>query len=240
MVLSYGDTRISFDVRRQPARSRQSVAIHVEPDGQVLADAPALASDAKIRAALTKRLRWVHSQLQEIHERRKHVLPREYVSGESVYYLGRRYRLKVLPDEEEPPVRLRGAYLQVAIGNRNRDAVRSALDVWYRHQARRVFHERLLVVCQQLSWVRKQLPPTTLRHMQARWGSCSSQGRLTLNPALVRAPRECIDYVLIHELCHLKLHNHSPRFYRLLDAHIPNWKRIKQRLDGLAEKIVTA
>ncbi|RUL63480.1 M48 family peptidase [Dyella dinghuensis] len=237
MVLPYGDTRIAFDVRRQPGRRRQSVAVHVEPNGCVLVDAPVTANDAEIRTALSKRLRWVHDRLQEIHERRKHVLVREYVSGESVYYLGRRYRLKVLPNTEEPAVRLRGGYLQVAVGSRNPDAVRFALEDWYREQARRVLGERLLEVCQQLPWVRKQLPSTALRTMYARWGSCSPQGRLTLNPALVRAPRECIDYVLIHELCHLKRHDHSRHFYRLLDAYVPSWQRIKHRLDGLAEKI---
>jgi predicted metal-dependent hydrolase len=238
MILRYGDTSITFNVRKQQSRSQQRLTIHVEPEGYVLVDAPASANDADIRLALNKRLRWVYNHLQEIHEFRKHALPREYVSGESVFYLGRRYQLKVLSGKEEPPVRLRGGYLQVAIGNRNRNAVRLALDVWYRQQARHVLHERLRVICQQLPWVRKELPSTSLRHMRARWGSCSAQGHLTLNPALVRAPRECIDYVIAHELCHLKLHNHSPRFYRLLDAYIPSWRQVKQRLDGLAEKIL--
>jgi predicted metal-dependent hydrolase len=237
--MRYGDTSIAFNVRRQPARNGHRLAIHVEPDGYVLVDAPVSSSDAEIRQALGRRLRWVHDHLQDIRELRKHVQPREYVSGESAFYLGRRYRLKVLPNKEEPAVRLRGSYLQVAIGNRNRNAVRLALDAWYRLQAQRVLHDRLVVVCQQLPWARKEHPPTALRHMRSRWGSCSARGRLTLNPALVRAPRECIDYVIAHELCHLKLHNHSPRFYRLLDTHVPGWRLIKQRLDGFAEKILS-
>ena len=74
-----------------------------------------------------------------------------------------------------------------------------------------------------------------LQAMRVQWGSCSPTGRITLHPGLVRAPRECIDYVVLHELCHLASHDHSPRFYRLLDRHLPGWKAVKQRLDGMAE-----
>ncbi len=100
-----------------------------------------------------------------------------------------------------------------------------------------MFAARLDRIASELRWVR-QLPPLRLRAMRVQWGSCSPGGRLTLNPHLVRAPRECIDYVLLHELCHLKEHNHSARFYRLLDAHMPSWRAVKARLDGLAEVVL--
>ncbi len=74
--------------------------------------------------------------------------------------------------------------------------------------------------------------------MKVQWGSCSPAGRITLNPHLVKAPRECIDYVLLHELCHLRHHNHSPQFYRSLDRHMPRWRAIKERLDGMAEQVL--
>jgi len=213
------------------------VAIHVDPDGRILVDAPLSATDAEIRLALTKRARWVQNRLQEIEDSRRHLLPREYISGEAVYYLGRRYRLKVLATQDSPAVRLRGGYLQVTIGSRNPADVRAALHTWYRARAKRALQTRLEVVCGRLSWI-KQLPPTSLRQMKARWGSCSPTGRLTLNPDLVRAPRECIDYVIAHELCHLKVHDHSSRFYRLLETSVPNWKDVKSRLDRLAEAIL--
>lgn len=74
--------------------------------------------------------------------------------------------------------------------------------------------------------------------MQKQWGSCSPAGRLLLNPQLIKAPRECIDYVISHELCHLKEHNHSPRYYRLLSQLMPGWKTVKARLDGMAEVLL--
>lgn len=76
--------------------------------------------------------------------------------------------------------------------------------------------------------------------MTVQWGSCSPSGRITLNPLLVKTPRECIDYVLLHELCHLLHHNHSPRFYRALDRHMPNWRAVKERLDEMAEDVFRA
>lgn len=239
LVIPYGDRRIHCDVRRAVGRIQHSVAIHVDPDGRVLIDAPLRATDTEIRLAVNKRARWVQSRLQEIDDSRRHVLPREYVSGEAVYYLGRRYRLKVLSTQETPSVRLRGNYLQVAVGNRNPENVRTALHAWYRVRAKRYLQMRLEDVCRRSPWI-KQLPPTSFRKMKARWGSCSPNGRLTLNPELVRAPRECIDYVIVHELCHLRFHNHSPRFYRLLDTHLPDWKRIKSRLDSMAEAILAS
>lgn len=237
LVVPYGDRRLRCDVRRTAERNRNRVAIHVDPDGRILVDAPQRATDAEIRLALTKRARWVQNRLQEIDDSRRHVLPREYISGESVYYLGRRYQLKVLSIQDSPAVRLHGGYLIVAIGSRDPADVRVALHNWYRARAKRALQMRLEVVCARLPWI-KQPPPTSLRLMKARWGSCSPTGRLTLNPDLVRAPRECIDYVIAHELCHLKVHDHSPNFYRLLEANVPNWKEVKSRLDRMAEAIL--
>lgn len=170
--------------------------------------------------------------------RQAHVLPREYVSGESLHYLGRRYRLKlVLQAGARAEARMRGAYITVTASDSAASTVRAALDAWYRQRAREVFADRLVAVAAPLRWVR-QLPPTRLRFMTVQWGSCSPSGRVTLNPLLVKAPRECIDYVLLHELCHLLHHNHSPRFYRTLDRHMPDWRAVKARLDSMAEEVL--
>ncbi|MNI90038.1 WLM domain protein [compost metagenome] len=75
--------------------------------------------------------------------------------------------------------------------------------------------------------------------MQTQWGSCSPKGRITLNPHLVKTPRECIDYVILHELCHIAEHNHSERFYRLLTQVMPNWEKVKARLDGMAALVLS-
>jgi len=234
----YGGERIRYTVRRRPERRTGRVAIHVEPDGRVLVDAPADASVRHIRAAVSARARWVHGHVVAARRRLAQVLPREYVSGESWLYLGRRYRLKVLVDADRgPSVKLSGSYLQVSVPARSAGAVRKALQAWYRARAKAVLAARLETVAASLRWLRR-LPALRFQAMKVQWGSCSPAGRLTLSPHLVKAPRECIDYVLLHELCHLQEHNHSRRFYRLLDMHMPQWQRRKSRLDDLAETLL--
>ncbi len=235
--IPYGDTSIRFHLRRQTGRQRMRVTIHVEPDGSVVVDAPQETADALILAAVRKRAKWIAKHLADIRTRHTHVLPREYVSGESMLYLGRRYRLKVTIQAGMPAqARLRGGYLEVVASTRAPAVLRPALDAWFRVRAREILAHRLTAVAAPLRWV-KELPPMRLQVMKIQWGSCSPAGRLTLNPWLVKAPRECIDYVLLHELCHLQHHNHSPKFYAALDRNMPNWRATKARLDELAEQI---
>lgn len=167
-------------------------------------------------------------------ERRQQLTPRQYVSGETVLYLGRRYRLKVLSAQAAQSTGLRGGYLEVAVETRTPAAVRDELERWFRERAGAVLPARLTQMSEQLRWV-KSVPPVSLRRMSRQWGSCSPSGRIALNVGLIRTPVECIDYVLLHELIHLKAHNHSPAFYRTLDRHLPEWQRIKTRLDSFAE-----
>lgn len=234
----YGTEILRFSVRRQAQRRNNSIAIHVEPEGIVLVDAPVGASREVILAAVRKRARWIQLHVAGFLRRRTYALPREYVSGEAVMYLGRRYLLKVIQtDDVEQGARLFGAHLEVRSATRSPMEVRAAMDRWFRSRARIVLAERMGVMLGALRW-KHPPPPVRLQAMEAQWGSCSPAGRLTLNPWLVKAPRDCIDYVVLHELCHLKEHNHSPRFYRLLDKHMPLWRGRKERLDELAELIL--
>jgi predicted metal-dependent hydrolase len=236
MRIRYGNEVISFEVRSQPARSKQRLSIHVEPDGRVLVDAPIGVEECRLLDGVKRRAAWISEQLESFRIHRAHAVPQEYVSGESLLYLGRRYRLKVLIDPSvELGSRMRGAFIEVRTPERDAALVATALKAWYRLRARDVFAQRLPVVAEPLRWIR-ELPPTRLQFMNLQWGSCSPGGRITLNPWLVRAPREAIDYVLLHEMCHLRHHNHSRAFYATLDRHMPNWKQIKTQLDGRAEE----
>lgn len=236
--LNYGSEIIPFTVRRQPQRKNSSIAIHVDPEGTVVVDAPIGASGAAILAAVRKRSQWIQGHVSGFQRRRAHTLPREYVSGEAIMYLGRRYRLKVISvGAAAVSVKLRGGHLEVRSVASTPGVVRDALEGWFRIKARVVFAERMESVSAELRWIRSA-PPTRLQAMKAQWGSCSPAGRLTLNPWLVKAPRNCIDYVILHELCHLKEHNHSRRFFSLMDKHMPSWREVKSRLDGFAETLL--
>ncbi len=232
--VAYGDKEITFTLRRQPSRIVSRVAIHVEPDGRVQVDAPSATPLAEVLAAVKKRSRWISQHVSAAKARLAHVLPREYVSGESLHYLGRRYRLKVIVDPAAAvKAHMRGAFITVAVPKHETTVIVAALDTWYRQRAREVFAQRLLVIAGPLKWVH-ELPLVRLQFMKRQWGNCSPTGRITLNPWLVRAPREAIDYVLLHEMCHLKHHNHSRAFYSTLDRHMPDWRKIKEQLDERA------
>lgn len=206
------------------------MTIHVLPDGAVRVDAP---EDAAVR----QRARWLWQQLEAQQERRRQVLPREYVSGESHFYLGRRFMLKIRVDRSEAGIKLWRGCLVVTTPQADPAKVRRLLDAWYRQRAQEVFARRLAERAADVSWLPAQ-PAFRLLNMCTQWGSCSPAGELILNPQLVKAPRDCVDYVINHELCHLQEHNHSPNYYRLLETLMPDWERPKQALDGLAEMLL--
>jgi predicted metal-dependent hydrolase len=236
-VLRYGELRIPYKVYFRQGKGRK-LAIHVHPDGVVQVDAPPATPLGEIKAAISKRARWLCGHIARIQTQGAVVLPREYVSGESHYYLGRRYILKIRAAKyDKPSVKLRCGQIQVVTDNGHRDHIQSMLWEWYRTHAQVVFQRRLGALCDGLNWIH-QAPHWKLLAMKRQWGSCSPTGVLSLNPHLVKAPTQCIDYVLLHELCHTRVHNHSRRFYRLLSTHMPGWEAVKGRLDGMAELLL--
>lgn len=236
-VLAYGGQRIPYQVAFDDNR-RTRVAIHVNPDGSVSVDAPHGFDAAAIRNAVQKRARWVVNHVNDANQRYAHVRPKEYVSGEQVLYLGRRYMLKVIHVAEKPAaVRLKGNRLEVETRTGNTDDIKAGVRAWYRVKGRDYFAKRLDALSQSLPWVSKA-PSFRLLEMQRQWGSCAPSGEIILNPHLIKAPRPCIDYVLIHELAHLKHHDHGPDFWRLIDAHSEGWRKSKHHLDGLVEVLL--
>jgi predicted metal-dependent hydrolase len=236
-VLSYGDNRIPYQVTYADGRTSR-VAIHVNPDGSVAVDAPNGFSEDTIKRAVQRRARWVINHVNEALERYAHVRPKEYVSGEQVLYLGRRYVLKVIPVDGKPsPVRLRGNRLEVETANRTEDGIKSRIRAWYRVKGRDYFARRIDALTVKLPWLDVP-PPFRLLEMTRQWGSCSPAGEVILNPHLIKAPRQCIDYVLVHELAHLKHHDHGADFWKLINAHVDDWKKAKHDLDGLVEVLL--
>jgi hypothetical protein len=250
-VISYGTDVIHYEVIRKSVSSKaqannnkpRKVVIKVHPDQRVVATAPIDATDLIIHDAMMKRARWIWQSLQAFAKQKDHVLPKRYVSGETQFYLGRRYVLKVLiSSEAEPSVKLSRGQLNVTLPQSDvqldteaRAAlVKSLIEKWYKNKAGLISRERLNTLIYKASWVENS-PSLKLMVMKKQWGSCSTKGNLILNPHLVKAPKECIDYVILHELCHIAEYNHSEHFWRLLTQVMPNWKEVKARLDGMAE-----
>lgn len=237
LAFHYGGERIAVE-RSRRSHDVQRVLIKVDPDGRVRVQAPTGASDAEVLQAVKKRGRWIYEQLRTFHAQQEHVTSRQYLSGESHHYLGRRHVLKVIESPNETQqVRLLRGRLEVSLHRKSPEKVRALLLDWYRERASEVFARRLQAMLAQALWV-TAAPPLRIQSMQTQWGSCSPSGRITLNPHLVKAPRDCIDYVILHELCHIAEHNHSERFYRLMQQVMPKWETVKARLDGMAAALL--
>ena len=243
-VLAYGEDAIHYEVIRRnldgSGASNQvtprKITIKVHPDLRVVVTAPSDASIDAIHKAVLKRARWISTNIAEFASQHDHVLPRQYVSGETQFYLGRRYMLKVLSNTgQASSVKLHRGKLTVSlIGDSQANQVEALINQWYLHRAKIIFHERLQAMLPKATWV-KGIPSFRMMAMKKQWGSCSKKGSLMLNPHLVKAPKACIDYVILHELCHIAEHNHSDKFWRLLTKVMPNWKEVKANLDGMAE-----
>ena len=226
--LQFGNTLIEYSLNFS---ERKTVAIDIHPDAQVIVSAPEGSEPAVIEELLRKRARWILRQQQQFAMYAPQETPRAYVSGESYRYLGRQYRLKVLEGIGEE-VKLGRIFIYVTVPDKNNTKqVRQIFEQWYRDTARQIFHERLAVCFPRVERLGVAYPPLAIRAMKTRWGSCGHTGQIMLNPRLVQTPVDCIDYVLLHELCHLKEHNHSKQYYQLLDQTLPDWRERREKLN---------
>lgn len=233
----YGTEKIVF-YRIAKKSSRPKVIIKVSPEKVVTATAPINTTDDLVIEAVKQRARWIYTQLQYFKKQQNQVIPRQYISGESHFYLGRRYMLKIFEEKKLPQsVKLLRGQFEIHAHQKTAEYIQKLLEEWYKEKALIIFQERMNIMLTQTLWVSSS-PPIKLRYMNTQWGNCSPTGVITLNPNLIKAPKECIDYVILHELCHIAEHNHSERFYHLMNQVMPGWQKIKNRLDALANFIL--
>ena len=227
--LLYGEQVIEYQVVRRP---RKTLEIAVEPDASVVVAAPLDASVQAIEAKLRKRAAWVTRQQRYFAQYLPRTPERRFVAGETHLYLGRQYRLKVVPHAQECVKLIRGF---IVVQTRRPNCTRVARDLvesWYRVRARTKFEERI-EACLQLFPEPDTFRPRGLivRQIRQRWGSMSPTNRLLLNRRLIEAPVDAIDYVITHELCHIAEPHHDAGFFELLERVMPDWEQRKQRLE---------
>jgi predicted metal-dependent hydrolase len=209
---------------------RRSLAISVLPDGMVELTAPLEAPIAVIRDRVAKRMPWIRRQQRVFQEMNATRGNRRYCSGTTHRYLGRQYRLKVDVGPRSE-VKLIGGYFRVITQTGSEQEVEKALSRWFRDRAREQLEKRLdgwRVWCQERHLAEPRL---RMASMQKRWASAHKDGRISFNPELIHAPSICVDYVVAHEICHLKQPHHGPAFYQLLESVFPSWRNAKQRLE---------
>jgi len=225
---------IDFDLVRKKS-VRRNILVHFEENGRMQVTAPLHSSSKAIHLVLSD----MHDQIVDLRrkvlERNRGVAPTRYRQGALHPYLGRNFMLDIHREPGTPPhVTLRTDRLEVHVQEWGEEAVREALWDWYRAQAWNYFSHRMKMFSSTTPWLRGIPHVLGLRRMKRSWGTCATSGLITLNPLLMKAPPPYIDYVIAHELCHLREHNHSPAFYRLLEKLIPNWETLRTALNGRA------
>ncbi|UUX93811.1 M48 family metallopeptidase [Methanoplanus endosymbiosus] len=227
--VEYGNRQICYEVA---CIERKTLEIAVNPDTTVTVRAPLNTPPEKVLKIVTKRARWITEQKNFFSQFCPKTPKRLYVGGETHLYLGRQYRLKIISGEKNS-VKLSGGYFNITTTDRSPENVKLLLDAWYRNRAEIVFSKSLENCWKNIRSIADEKPEFQIRKMKKRYGSLSTSGVLTLNPVIILSPKTCIDYVVTHELCHLKYYNHSPDYYRLLEQIMPDWKERKQRMEIL-------
>ena len=230
--VQWGRARIPFTCEFS---DRKTLAISVHPDLRVTVKAPLNTPIQKIHEKVLKRGPWIRRQWREFELYLPKQPPRRYVNGETHRYLGRQYRLRAERGEEDSVKYLRGRIWVATRTEPEPDRVKELLDSWYRGKAKLIFHERFNECYKNASREGVHEPTLQIQKMTTRWGSCSEKGRILLNIDLVKAPKDCIDYVITHELCHLKEGHHGPRFWRLMAKLMPDYEKRRQRLNHFAD-----
>ncbi len=210
---------------------RKTMEIAVHPDSSVIAKAPIGADISLVEKKLNKRARWILRQLDYFSQFNPKTPDRCYVNGETHLYLGKQYRLRLVEGAANAVKLTRGFFYITMCNAPTPEVVRKLLSKWYLEKAQGQFWESMNRCWPKFERFGFVKPEITIKRMQKRWGSLSRKGTVTLNTDLVRAPKECIDYVVTHELCHLKYHDHGPEFYKLLEKAIPGWEKIKHKLE---------
>ncbi len=237
--LEFGGEAICFAIER--TSRRKTVAISVGHEG-VRVLAPSDLDDDRVVAIVRRKGAWLLRKQAMYLELGGAVAAPEFVSGETFYYLGRPYRLKVVPEANAVLSRItaRGASFVAPVQPDatppiRRAAVRGALRHWYRDHAKLHFPARAAVMAELLA-----IPPPPVRvvDQSKRWGSCDARGHIRLNWRLIMAPVPLIDYVIAHEACHTLEPNHSRRFWRSLEIIIPDYEARVRELDKLGHSLI--
>jgi len=228
--LQYNNQQIPYEILHKPGVTRR-VHLRAGPDGALLVIAPRRMSKRAIHKMLQERSHKVARFLADAIVRQQELPRCDYVHGEEQLYLGQNYPLEIVASAGRGGnVDLEKGRIRISTADSSPQVVRKKLIAWYRQRAREYFSDRIEAISEHAAWINDQAPPMRLRKMKRTWGSCSASGVITLNPRLIKAPPDCIDYVIAHELCHLQEMNHGKAFYRLQDELYPQWSDSRAHL----------
>ncbi|MEZ8656905.1 M48 family metallopeptidase [Vibrio splendidus] len=223
-----------YSVLVERTSRRKTASIKVE-EGEVIIVVPKLLERDKIDKLLASKHQWIVEKIAQ-YQTTSPATMREYVSGESLPYLGRNYRLKVLKGDLAPTKLLNGRItVTVPEPSTQTHYIRRALTNWYKRHADKKIREK---VRRYESLVGVETGVVRTKEFKSRWGSCTPYGDLEFNWVIVMAPNRVVDYVVVHELCHLIHHDHSPQFWKEVERVMPDYKEHKEWLRGNAQNLI--
>jgi predicted metal-dependent hydrolase len=233
----FGTKTIAYTIKRSARRATVSIA--VDPTDGVLVTAPQPAPVERLDDIVHAKASWIVQRLKRQSDLPQTPSSKEFISGETFLYLGRQHRLRVDLDEEPRALRLDNGRLRVPIprhlGEPHRGPfVRAALIDWYKARAARRLPERTA------DWAKRiglACPEVVLAEPRKRWGSASSSRTLRFNWRIIQAPISVVDYVIVHELMHLRHPNHTRAFWASLGRVMPDYERRKARLRELGARL---
>jgi len=228
----FGNTNMKFSIIR--SKRRRTVSIFVDPIEGVFLRVPIKASFNSLSKLVHSRAAWILNKQRLINETVGIIPKREYVTGESFLYLGKHLRLKItkVDKKNKPKVLMKGGRFVVNLnGHTSRTyrakIIKDMLNNWYKHHARGILHKRSEIYSQRLGVTK---PKIFLANQTKRWGSCNKKEEIRFNWHIIMAPVSLVDYVVAHELCHLKYKNHSENFWKLVGRIMPDYEARRERL----------
>ena len=225
--IQYGATIIDYDIE---FAQRKTLSICVNPDSSVCLRAPTDATLEQIQQKVHKRASWILKQKRFFESFGTSTTKRQYISGESHLYLGRQYMLRV-KESNVNAVHYQNNIIEIECCHKKDAGI--LLQTWYRQRANVKFQEYAQPIIEQFSIYGVKPQSLSIKKMDKRWGYCTSDGHISLNPRLICAPRCCIEYVITHEMCHLIYRNHTKDFYALLTKEMPHWEKWKNKLERI-------
>lgn len=225
--IQFGSKKIEFLIEYS---NRKTLGITVTPDLDVLVKAPVDSSINKIKEKILKKAAWIIKQQSFFLSFQPKTPERRYIGGETHLYLGRQYLLKIELSKKDS-VKLKGKFIEVQTSDKSK--VKGLVKEWYLLHAKSKFKEIAQPLIEKFKKHKVEPDSIVFREMPTRWGSCTPKGKIILNPELIKAPKACIEYVIIHELCHLIYHDHTQKFIDLQTKEMPDWEKWKSKLENL-------
>lgn len=229
--IRYGNNIIEFVLERKKVKN---VNLNIKPDMSIVVSANEKVPLSFIFDFVKGKGAWISKQVKNFETVQPYgQSEREYVSGESFKYLGKQYRLRVYETETQEVVKYYRGFIHLYVKDKNNHSRKDKLmDDWYREKARKAFQYSLDKLYPSMQKYNVDKPLIDIRVMKARWGSALVESNtILLNADLIKAPKYCIDYVVLHELIHFKHNDHSGKFYDMLFSLMPDWEKRKSILD---------